>query len=100
MRNASVVNASTSFACTGGLSFRQIHFVDLSMECAAADAELFGSGGYVAVRRCERLGNQSSFGLVQIERACSFHRKPGELKLLSLSDLLRGDPDSITMTAW
>ena len=34
------------------------------MERAAADAELFGSGGHVAIRGCERLGNQFSFRLV------------------------------------
>src|SRR5205807_5129798 len=44
--------------------FCRIHFVDLSMESAAADAELFGGGGHVAIRRCERLGNQFSFRLV------------------------------------
>ena len=44
--------------------FRGIHFVDLSMESAAADAELFGCGGHVAIRGCRRLGNQFSFRLV------------------------------------
>ena len=48
--------------------FRGIHFVDFSMERAAADAEFFGSGGDVAVCRCKRLGNQFLFGLVQVER--------------------------------
>ena len=42
------------------------------MKRAAADAELFGSGGDVAVRGGKRLGNQSSFRLVQIERAGFF----------------------------
>ena len=37
------------------------------MKRAAADAELFGCGGHVAVRRCKRLGDQFSFRLVQIE---------------------------------
>ena len=46
----------------------QIHFVDFSMKGSAADAELFRCGGHIAVRRCERLGNQFLFGLVQIER--------------------------------
>src|SRR5437762_4772442 len=35
----------------------QIHLVDLAMQRAAADAELFGCGGDVAVRRGKRLGN-------------------------------------------
>ena len=52
--------------------FGQIHFVDLAMKRAAADAEFFRSGGNVAVGCCECLGNQSSFGLVQIERAGLF----------------------------
>jgi hypothetical protein len=43
--------------CGFGGRFRQIHFVDFSMERAPADAELFGSGGYVAIRRCEGLTN-------------------------------------------
>ena len=42
------------------------------MQRPAADAELFGSGGDVAVRGGKRLGNQSSFRLVQIERARLF----------------------------
>ena len=42
------------------------------MQRAAADAELFGGGGDVAVRRGERLDDQSSFRLVQIERARFF----------------------------
>ena len=42
------------------------------MKRAAADAELFRSGGDVAVRGSKRLGNQSSFRLVQIERAGFF----------------------------
>ena len=42
------------------------------MKRAAADAEFFRSGGDVAVRRGKRLGNQSSFRLVQIERAGFF----------------------------
>ena len=39
------------------LSLGHVHFVDFSMERAAAYAELFGSGGYVAIRRCEGLSN-------------------------------------------
>ena len=50
----------------------QIHFVDLSVKCAAADAEFLRSGGDVAIRGSKCLGNQSSFGLVQIERAGLF----------------------------
>ena len=42
------------------------------MKRAPADAELFGSGGDVAVRGGKGLGNQSSFRLVQIERARVF----------------------------
>src|SRR6516225_10916744 len=38
------------------------------MKRAAADAEFFRRGSYVAVRGCERLGDKSSLGLVQIER--------------------------------
>ena len=37
------------------------------MQSAAADAELFGCGGHVAIRGCKRLGNQLFFRLVQIE---------------------------------
>ena len=55
-----------------GRFFRKIHFVNFAMKRAAADAEFFGSGGDVAVRRSKRLGNQSSFRLVQIERAGLF----------------------------
>ena len=44
--------------------FGQIHFVDLAMKRAAADAEFFRSGGNVAVCRCECLGYESLFGLV------------------------------------
>jgi hypothetical protein len=65
------------FACGLSLSFCQIHFVDFSVQRAAADAEFFGGGGDIAVRRSERLGNQSSFGLVQIERAGFFAERLG-----------------------
>ena len=37
---------------------------------------------------------------MQIERTRLFTENLAKLKLLSLSDLLPGDPDSITMTAW
>ena len=50
----------------------QIHFVDLSVKCAAADAEFLRSGSDVAIRRSKRLSNQSSFGLVKVERAGLF----------------------------
>jgi len=52
--------------------FRRIHFVNFSMQRAAADAEFFCGGGDVAIRGGKRLGNQSSFGLMQIERAGFF----------------------------
>ena len=55
-----------------GRFFRKIHLVNFAMKRAAADAEFFGSGGDVAIRRSKRLGNQSPFGLVKIERAGSF----------------------------
>ena len=55
-----------------GGRFRQIHFVDLSMKGAAADAEFFSGGGNVAVRGGKRLSNQSSFRFMQIERAGFF----------------------------
>ena len=55
-----------------GRFFRKIHFVNFAMKRAAADAEFFRSGGDVAVRRSKRLGNQSSFRLMQIERAGLF----------------------------
>jgi len=35
--------------------FGGVHFVNFSMQRAPADAELFGSGSDVAVRRCKRL---------------------------------------------
>jgi hypothetical protein len=35
--------------CSFCRPFGQIHFVNLPVERAAADAELFGSGGYVSV---------------------------------------------------
>jgi hypothetical protein len=41
----------------GFFRFRSIHFVNFAMKRAAADAEFFGSGRDVAVRRGERLGN-------------------------------------------
>jgi hypothetical protein len=69
------------------------------MERAAADSEFFRRRSYVAIGRCKGLGNQ--FFPPRADRAgLLFRRTPGELKLLSLSGLLRGDPDSITMTAW
>ena len=42
------------------------------MKRAAADAEFFRSGSDVAIRCSKRLGNQSSFCLVKIERAGLF----------------------------
>jgi hypothetical protein len=45
------------FACDLWFSFCQIHFVNFSVERAAADAEFFGSGGDVAIRSGKRLGN-------------------------------------------
>ena len=42
------------------------------MQRAAADAEFFGSGGDVAIRSGKGLSNQSSFRLMQIERAGFF----------------------------
>ena len=54
------------------LSFGQIHFIDFPMQRAAADAEFFGSGGYVAIRGGKRLGNQFLFRLVKIERTRFF----------------------------
>ncbi len=42
------------------------------MKRPAADAEFFGSGGHVAVRRCERLSNQFLFRLAQVERTRFF----------------------------
>jgi len=48
--------------------FRQIHFVDPSMESSAADVELFGSGGHVAIDRGKRLHDQFLFRLMQVER--------------------------------
>src|SRR6266498_1455371 len=39
---------------------------------SAADPELFGCGGHVAVCCCERLGDQSSFCLMKIERTRLF----------------------------
>ena len=60
--------------------FGGVHFVDLSMQSAAADAELFRCGGDVAIRGRKRLDDQSFFGFVQIERARLFAEKL-ELKL-------------------
>jgi hypothetical protein len=50
-----------------GWRFRQIHFVDSSMQGSPADAELFGGGGDVALGRGERLHDQFSLRLVQID---------------------------------
>ena len=55
--------------------FYRIHFIDFSVQRAAADAEFLGSSGDVAVRRSECLSNQSSFRLVQIERAGFFSER-------------------------
>ena len=52
--------------------FGKIHFVDLSVKGATADAELFGCRSHVAIRGCKRLGDQFLFGLVQIERTRLF----------------------------
>ena len=52
--------------------FGGVHFVNFSMQCAAADAELFGCGGHVAIRGAKRLGDQFFFCLVQIERTRLF----------------------------
>jgi hypothetical protein len=48
------------------------------MKCSAADAELFRGGGHVAVCCCKRLGDQSSFRLMQVERARVFAESLGE----------------------
>ena len=61
-----------SIAVDFRLRFRSVHLVDFSMKSAAADAELFGRGGHVAIRSRKSLGNQFSFRLVQIERTCLF----------------------------
>ena len=47
------------------------------MKRPATDAEFFGSGGDVAVRRSECLSNESSFCLVQVERARLFAENLG-----------------------
>jgi hypothetical protein len=61
---------------TNGAAIRlgsgQIHFVDLSVERSSADAEFFGGGRHVAVRRGKRLSNQSSFRLMQVQWAGLF----------------------------
>ena len=64
-------------ACALCLSFCRIHFVDFAMQRATADAEFFRCGGDVAVGCCECLGNQSSFGLMKIERAGLFAERLG-----------------------
>src|ERR1700704_6574871 len=50
----------------------RIHLVDLAMQCAPANSELFRRGCNVAVGRGQRLQNQFAFGLVQIERTRFF----------------------------
>src|SRR6266536_3064226 len=50
-----------------GRPLRRIHFIDLSMQRSAANAELFGRGGHVAIGRGERLYDQFFLCLVQIE---------------------------------
>ena len=69
-----VILAAVLLGCVYGFGrfFREIHFVDFAMKCAATDAELLGSGGYITVCRSECLSNQSFFGLMQIERAGLF----------------------------
>ena len=57
--------------------FRQIHFVDSSMERSTADAEFFGRGRHVAIRRGERLHDQFLLRLVQIERTRLFAKSFG-----------------------
>ena len=52
--------------------FPEIHFVDFPMKRSAADAEFFGSGSDIAVGGGKRLGDQPSFGLVQVERTRFF----------------------------
>src|SRR5215468_6761654 len=47
------------------------------MKCSPADAELLGCRGYVAVRRGQRLHDQFSLCLMQIERACFFAESLG-----------------------
>jgi len=53
----------------GSFRFRRIHFIDFTVQGAAADAEFFGCGGHVAICRCERLSNQSRISNVLGSRA-------------------------------
>ena len=61
-RNAASLRRVLGFLthlCGFGGRFGQIHFVDSSMQCSPANAEILGSGGHVAIGRGERLHDRS-----------------------------------------
>ena len=58
----------------------RIHFIDLAVQSAAADAEFFRGGGDVSLCRGKRLADQALLGRVQIERARPFLESIGSAR--------------------